>query len=145
VYEGVGNMTTTQSAPPRSAEASADGWITFAAIVLGVAGVMRIFDAIWAFRYDGAVPDNLEKALFGHTLDTYGWIYLIVAAVLLLAAYLVVVGSQVARWVGVTAGAIGAVSAIWWMPYYPIWSLTYIGLGIGVIYALVAHGGSSEA
>lgn len=26
------------------------GWILFAAIVLGVAGIMRIFDAIWAFR-----------------------------------------------------------------------------------------------
>ena len=26
--------------------------------------------------------------------------------------------------------AIGAISAIWWMPYYPIWSLTYIVLGV---------------
>src|SRR3954451_15642306 len=142
-------MTTAHAAPPQKSDyadaGETSGWVTFAAIVLGVAGVMRIFDAIWAFRYDGAVPDNLEKALFGHTLDAYGWIYLIVAAVLLLAAYLVVVGSQVARWVGVTAGAIGAVSAIWWMPYYPVWSLTYIALGIGVIYALVAHGGSSDA
>ena len=37
------------------------GWIIFAAIVLGVAGIMRIFDAIWAFRYHGAVPQKLEE------------------------------------------------------------------------------------
>ena len=36
------------------------GWILFAGIVLGVAGVMRIFDAIWAFRYHGAAPKTLK-------------------------------------------------------------------------------------
>ena len=54
-------------------------------------------------------------------------------------------GSQVARWVGVFAGAVMAISAIWWMPYYPIWSLTYIALGGAVIYGLTAHGGRHEA
>ncbi len=49
--------------------------------------------------------------------------------------------SQLGRWVGVAAGAIGAISAVWWMPYYPIWSLTYVGLGVAVIYALSAYGG----
>ncbi len=45
---------------------------------------------------------------------------------------------------GIAAGAIGAISAIWWMPYYPIWSLTYIALGVIVIYALAAYGGPVE-
>jgi hypothetical protein len=116
----------------------------FAAIVLGVAGIMRIFDAIWAFRYHGVLPDNFEAAIFGHSLKTYGWIYLVVAAVLIASAVLVLSGSQVARWVGVVAGAIIAISAIWWMPYYPIWSLTYIATGALVIYALVAYGGKTE-
>ncbi len=40
-----------------------DGWIIFASIVLAVAGIMRIFDAIWAFRYHGVLPQNLEDAL----------------------------------------------------------------------------------
>jgi len=121
-----------------------EGWLTFAAVVLGVAGIMRIFDAIWAFRYHGALPDNFEAAIFGHSLKTYGWIYLVVAAVLIVSAVLVLSGSQVARWVGVVAGAIGAISAIWWMPYYPIWSLTYIAIGALVIYALVVYGGKAD-
>jgi hypothetical protein len=101
----------------------------FAVIVLGVAGIMRIFDAIWAFRYHGVLPGNLEDGIFGHSLETYGWIYLIVAAVLIACAFLVLSESQVARWVGIAVGAIGAISAIWWMSYYPIWSLTYIAIG----------------
>ena len=121
-----------------------EGWLTFAAVVLGVAGIMRIFDAIWAFRYHGALPDNFEAAIFGHSLKTYGWIYLVVAAVLIVCAVLVLSGSQLARWVGVAAGAIIAISAVWWMPYYPIWSLTYIAIGALVIYALVVYGGNAE-
>ena len=121
-----------------------EGWLVFAAVVLGVAGIMRIFDAIWAFRYHGVLPENFEAAIFGHSLKTYGWIYLVVAAVLIVSAVLVLSGSQVARWVGVVAGAIGAISAIWWMPYYPIWSLTYIAIGALVIYALVVYGGEAE-
>ena len=120
------------------------GWLVFAAVVLGVAGIMRIFDAIWAFRYHGVLPENFEAAIFGHSLKTYGWIYLVVAAVLIVSAVLVLSGSQVARWAGVVAGAIIAISAIWWMPYYPVWSLAYIAIGAVVIYALVVYGGKAE-
>ena len=120
------------------------GWIVFAAVVLGTAGIMRIFDAIWAFSYHGTIPQGLQGALFGHSLKTYGWIYLVVAAVLIVCAFLVLSGSQVGRWVGITAGVIACISAIWWMPYYPIWSLAYIAIGALVIYALAAYGGEGE-
>ena len=117
------------------------GWLMFAAIALGVGGIMRIFDAIWAFRYHGAVPENLENALFGHSLKTYGWVYLVVGIVLILCAFGVLARSQLSRWIGIFAGAVLSISAIWWMPYYPVWSLTYIAIGILVIYGLAAYGG----
>ena len=122
-------------------EEKGGGWLIFAAIVLGVAGIMRIFDAIWAFRYHGVLPENLENAIFGHSLKTYGWVYLVVGIVLIVCAGGVLARSQMSRWIGVFAGAVMAISAIWWMPYYPVWSLTYIGVGVLVIYALAVHGG----
>jgi hypothetical protein len=122
-----------------------EGWVTFAAIALITAGIMRVFDAIWAFRYHGALPQNLEDAIFGHSLKTYGWIFLVVAAVLIICGFLLLSGSQLARWVGVAAGAIAAVTAIWWMPYYPVWSLLYVGVGGAVIYALTTYGGREVA
>ena len=54
-------------------------------------------------------------------------------------------GSQPGRWLGIVAGAIACITAIWWMPYYPIWSLAYIALGVLVIYALAAYGGQADA
>ena len=65
----------------------------------------------------------------GTSLKTYGWVYLIVGIILILCGLAVMGRSQIGRWVGIAAGAIGAISAIWWMPYYPIWSLTYVAPG----------------
>lgn len=117
------------------------GWILFAGIALMVAGVMRVFDAIWAFSYHGTLPANFEGALYGHSLKTYGWVYLVVAIILILAGFGVMAQSQFARWIGIFAAAIGSISAIWWMPYYPIWAMTYVGICFFVIYALAAYGG----
>jgi len=125
-------------------EEAGSGWRFFAGTVLGITGIMRFFDAIWAWRYHGAVPNvpsNLEAAIFGHSLKTYGWVYFIVALILLGSSFGVIVGSQFSRWIGIVAGGILAISSIWWMPYYPIWSLAYIAIGILVIYGLVVYGG----
>jgi hypothetical protein len=124
---------------------SDDPMLIFSAVVLMSAGIMRLFDAIWAFRYKGAVPDNLQSAIFGHSLKTYGWLWLVMAILLVLAGLGVLLRNQFARWFGIVVAALGAISAIWWMPYYPIWSLVYIGIGVAVIYALVTHGGRTAA
>src|ERR1700751_3373892 len=109
-------MATAQDAAAqreREAETYGEpsGWLIFAGVALMVAGVMRLFDAIWAWRYKGAVPDNLQQALFGHTLHTYGWLWLGVAIVLFVCGLGVMVRSQISRWVGIFAGAFAAVSA----------------------------------
>ncbi len=123
------------------------GWLAFAGIALMVAGVMRLFDAIWAWRVNANtnLHEDLQDALFGRSISTYGWLWLVVAIILFLSGLAVMSRNQLARWIGVFAGAVAAISAIWWIPYYPVWSLVYIGIGILVIYALVAYGGRERA
>jgi hypothetical protein len=41
--------------------------------------------------------------------------------------------------VGIIAVGLAAISAIFVMPYYPVWSLIYIAIAIMVIYGLSAH------
>ena len=120
------------------------GWILFSATVMGIAGIMRIFDSIWAFRYHGALPENLKDTVLGSDLRTYAWLWLAVGCLLVVASALVVTRSQFARWVGIVAAAIGAISAVTWMAYYPVWSLVYVGLGILVVYGLLVYGGRAE-
>ncbi len=115
----------------------------FAAIILFLGGIMKVFDAIWAFSYHGVVSANLQGAVFGHNLKTYGWIDLAVAVILILCAAAVMGGSEIGRWVGIVAAVLVAIDAIWWMPFYPIWAFTYIFIGVLVIYGLAVYGGSS--
>jgi hypothetical protein len=125
-------------------EARGEGWLTFAAIVLIFEGIMRIFDSIWAFRYHGAVPEGLQNALLGSTLKHYGWYFLIVGALLIFSGVAVLGRSQFARWIGITAAVIGGLSAVAWLPYYPVWSIIYIAIAIMVIYALAVYGSRAE-
>jgi hypothetical protein len=126
------------------------GWLTFSAVVLVLAGIMRVIDAIWAFGYHGAIPDGLQGALLGHSLATYGWVWLI-TGVILIAAGILVLGpsdrpsAEVSRWIGIIAAGLDAIAAIFVMPYYPVWSLIYIAIAILVIYGLSAHFADREA
>lgn len=117
------------------------GWLLFAGTVLGLAGLMRLIDSFWAFRYDGALPDALKGGLLGDNLTTYAWVWLGVAVLLIVSSWLLLSRSQFARWVGFAAATVGALSAMTWMPYYPVWSLTYIAISVLTFYALAAHGG----
>ena len=117
------------------------GWLFFAGTMLGLAGLMRILDSIWAFAYNGSLPNNLKDGLLGSNLNNYGWTWLIVGCVLLLASFMVLARSQFARWIGFFASAVGALAAMTWMPYYPVWALTYVGLAVLTFYALAKYGG----
>ena len=117
------------------------GWLFFAGSVLGLAGLMRVLDAIWAFTYNGRLPDSLKDGLLGSNLNNYGWWWLIVGLVLIGASFMVLTRSQFARWVGLIASAVAALTAMTWMPYYPIWALTYVGLAVLTFYALAKYGG----
>jgi hypothetical protein len=126
------------------------GWLTFSAIVLIITGAMRIIDAIWAFGYNGSVPNGLHGALLGHSLRTYGWIWLIIGIILILAGALVLGPSdrpsaEVARWIGIIAAGLVAISAIFVIPYYPVWALIYIAIAVMVIYGLSAGYGEQTA
>jgi hypothetical protein len=149
-------MTATQM--PRSSAAPADdevtvygdeeagsGWLFFVGTVLGLAGLMRIVDSLWAFRYNGALPDGLKDGALGDNLTTYAWLWLVVGAVLITSSFLILTRSQFARWVGFFAATVGAISAMTWMPYYPVWSLTYIGIAVLTFYGLARHGGRHDS
>ena len=84
------------------------GWLFFAGTVLGLAGLMRLVDSFWAFRYNGALPDSLQDGVLGSNLDNYAWAWLIVGIILIVASVMLMTRSQFARWIGYIAAGIGA-------------------------------------
>ena len=119
------------------------GWILFSMIVLFTAGIMRIFDGIWLVHNSNTIQ-AFTGGLLGSSVKGYGWLYIVVGALLILVAASLMSGSEVGRWTGVAAGAILAITSVWAMPYYPFWSLTYIAIGVLVIFGLSVYGGHEQ-
>ena len=52
--------------------------------MLAIGGTFKIFDAIWAFKYDDEVSEPLQTILFERDLAAWGWVWLVVGFILLL-------------------------------------------------------------
>jgi hypothetical protein len=70
----------TRVVTPRAA-----GWLSFAAALLVVSGIFKIFDALWAFKFDDDVSEEVQTVLFENDLESWGWVWLVVGVVLVLA------------------------------------------------------------
>jgi len=121
--------------------ARAVGWLAFAGTLLVISGAFKILDALWAFKYDDEVSDEVQTVLFEGDLASWGWVWLAVGVVLILAGIAVVSGSEWARWFGIFVAAVAAISFLPWIYYQPLWTILSVTLAMLVIYALATYGG----
>jgi hypothetical protein len=118
------------------------GWLTFAAVLLIVSGIFKVLDALWAFKYDDdGVSDRVQTILFEHDLTSWGVVWLVVGIVLILAGAAVVTGAGWARWVGIVAASLAAISFLPWIYFEPLWTILSVTLAMLVVYALATYGG----
>jgi hypothetical protein len=115
------------------------GWLLFAATMLGLGGALSIIDGIMALSKSSFYAANSHYVF--SDLRTWGWIMLIVGALLIIAAMGVFSGSGFARWFGIFAASISLLAHFSAAQAYPLWTLIMITLDILVIYALAVYGG----
>jgi hypothetical protein len=124
------------------------GWIIFAGVVMIIAGANMFINGLWALNAPDSVIVKFKGALlFSDTnLDTWGWIYVIVGGLVLLAGVLIFWRSQFARWIGLIAAGVQAIIAFFWIftPYWP-GALVIIAIDMLVIHALVLYGERDDA
>jgi hypothetical protein len=116
------------------------GWITFAAVMLGLGGTFAVLEGILAIA-NSRIYTGHQTFVFSN-LNTWGWIMLILGISMLLAAFSLFGGSELARWFGVTVAGINAIGQLYYIPAYPFWSLAMFTVDLLIIYGLVAYGGS---
>ena len=117
------------------------GWLAFAGTLLVISGAFKILDALWAFKYDDEVSEEVQTVLFEGDLAAWGWVWLAVGVVLILAGIAVVGGSEWARWFGIFVAAVAAITFLPWIYYQPLWTILSVTLAMLVIYALATYGG----
>ena len=132
---------TSYDPPPTASPERAANWLAFAGALLVIGGAFKVFDALWAFKYDDEVSDEVQTILFEGDLASWGWVWLAVGIVLIAAGIAVVTRAQWARWVGIVAASLAAISFLPWIYYQPLWTILSVGLAVLAIYALAAYGG----
>jgi hypothetical protein len=131
----------TELSPQRTPKPS--GWavsgLVFAASVLTLVGLFSVVTGLVAI-----IDDEFFVVTANYTFDfdtsAWGWIHLVLGALLTLTGFGLFSGSS---WAGMTAIVLAMLSALanfFFIPYYPFWSILVIALNIWVIWSLTREG-----
>ena len=123
--------------------ARAAGWLAFAGTLLIVGGAFKILDALWAFKFDDERSAEVQTVVFEGDLNAWGWVWLGIGVVLIIAGIAVVSGSEWARWFGIFVAAVAAIGFLPWIYFQPLWTILSVALCVMVVYALAMYGGKS--
>ena len=115
------------------------GMTVFAGTIMIMIGVMHVFQGIVALVNDTFYVAG-EEWVLQLDVTSWGWVHLILGAVVALAGFFVFRGAVWARTVGVIMAVLSGLASFAWLPYYPVWALVVIALDVFVIWALTAHG-----
>jgi uncharacterized membrane protein HdeD (DUF308 family) len=119
------------------------GWVAFSGIILIIAGLLNLVDGLWALdRSDSAaISDEVEDLLwYSHSLEVWGWFYIVAGALLVAAGIGVFSRRQWARWTGVLFATASIVINMMWVFVFPIAALIHVLLGTLVVYGLMVYG-----
>ena len=117
------------------------GWIGFAGVILILAGFLDIVNGLWALQHQDTGFDSL---FFNNNIEAWGWFYLIVGIIVVVAGFAVFNRSPWAVTVGVIVAVLGAITNMFWIFYQPIASIVLIVIYVMVVYALVVYGGADD-
>jgi hypothetical protein len=141
------NEGTTAAPPARRHRHRGTGWLVLAAILLALAGLNLINNGAWALHANDTIQTSVRGTLLfsDRNLDVWGWIYLIVGAVVFVAAIAVLFRAHWAVWVGLVAGMLAVALAFLWLftPYWPD-ALVTIALAAIVVSILSKYGIEEE-
>ena len=115
------------------------GTAFFAAILMIMIGVFDVLQGLAAIirQHEYVVSPNY---IYKFNVSTWGWINLVLGAIILLAGFALLSGALWARIIGVIMAVIVAIANFMWLPYYPVWSIIIIATCVVIIWALTAHG-----
>jgi hypothetical protein len=119
------------------------GWITYAAVMLGLAGTFNVIDGIVGLSKSKFYVADASYVF--SDLRTWSWIVLVLGALELAAAFRITSGSEFFRWFGIGAASVNGIAQLMALPGYPIWALVAFAMDLIIVYALVVYGGTKLA
>ena len=113
------------------------GWLAFSGVMLIIVGLLDVVDGLWALDRADTRSSDL---LYADKLGGWGWFYLILGIIVVLAGIGVFYRSQWARWTGIIVASVSIVANALWVFVYPVQVFILILLASLVVYGLVVYG-----
>jgi predicted membrane metal-binding protein len=117
----------------------ATGGVIFAATLMIMIGLFQAFQGL-----AGIIEDEFYVTVDNYVINldttTWGWVHLIIGALVAVAGFFLISGSTVAALTAVVLAGLSAVSNFLFIPYYPFWSLLIIALAVYVIWSIYRSG-----
>ena len=140
-------MSTQATPPPAKAPAGYEGyvdedrgygWVMFAGVLLLILGTLNFIEGLAAIGNAHFFVHNTHY--IAGSLNTWGWVVLIIGVIQWAVGCGVFVKNQFSRWAGVVILSLNAIVQLMMIPAYPFWSLSIFTLDILAIYGLIAYG-----
>jgi hypothetical protein len=134
-----GNTRTASGTPPRSSVG--DSWqqaggTALAGVLLIINGILGVLQGIAAIHKD-TVYAVTQHYVFRFNITAWGWIILVLGAVILLVGLAILARQTWAQFTGVGIAAVSMALQFMFLPYYPTWALIAIALDAFIIWALL--------
>jgi hypothetical protein len=115
------------------------GRVVFAATLLLIVGVLNIIYGIGALG-DASIFVGDTRFILDN-LNTLGWVLVVVGVIQLTGGFSLMSGHTYGRMIGIIAGTLGAISALFSIGgAYPWWSLCVFALCVYVIHGIIVYG-----
>ncbi len=121
------------------------GWAAFAGVILFVVGVFNVLYGLAALLNDSQVlVTNGYDGVLIWNLTTWGWIHLVIGAVMVAVSIGLFAVKEWARVIAVIFCVLSAIAHIGLITAFPLWSILIIVLDVLVIYNLTVKGGEMK-
>jgi hypothetical protein len=135
------DVDTTRPAYGNSPDPSGwTGWVVFASMMMILVGSFQAVEGLVAIFDDGFYHVTEGGLVVDVDYTVWGWVHLLLGAVLIVSGAGVLAGNIIARTVAVVVAMLSALVNLLFIEAYPIWSILIITVDVLVIYALVVHG-----
>lgn len=119
------------------------GRVIFAAIMLLVVGTINVIYGIGAL--DDANYFINDTRFILSDLNTLGWVLIILGAIQLTGGFSLFAGNAWGRIVGIAAGTLGALGALFSIGgSNPWWSLAVFGLCVWIVWGIIEFGAEED-
>ncbi|WP_373560088.1 hypothetical protein [Rhodococcus sp. ACPA1] len=120
---------------PSTKQSFAAGTSMFAAIIMVTVGFIQFCQGIAAVADDDVFVRGIDY-VYKFDLTTWGWIHLVLGALVAIVGLALFTGAGWARVSAIIVAALSILANFLWLPYYPAWSLLIIALDVVVIWAV---------